>query len=69
MRNESNELWSVSAVRHLNIANISEEIFFAVQRRADATSIKEVVPTREDDVWRGAPPLLRGLLMFTQTQK
>ena len=36
---------------------------------ADATSIKEVVPTREDDVWRGAPPLLRGLLMFTQTQK
>ena len=61
MRNESNEQhWSVSAARHLNIANISEEIFFAVQRRADATSIKEVVPTREDDVWRGGPSPTKG---------
>ena len=55
-----NELRSVSAARHLNIANISEEIFFAVQRRADATSIKEVVPTREDDVWRGGPSPTKG---------
>lgn len=27
---------------------------------ADATSIKEVVPTREDDVWRGGPSPTKG---------
>ena len=31
-----------------------------IVRCADATSIKEVVPTREDDVWRGGPSPTKG---------